>query len=89
MEVPFWKSIIHTSARLYEILQLGYYEVDFVLDIDKGPVILEANARPGLAIQIANRLGPAGSLQQVDTLLQRPASLDEGIDMLEAINNIQ
>jgi len=27
------------------------------LDADGGPLILEANARPGLSIQIANRCG--------------------------------
>lgn len=40
-------------------LELGYLGVDFVLDAQLGPVALEANARPGLAIQIANRAGLA------------------------------
>jgi D-alanine-D-alanine ligase-like ATP-grasp enzyme len=31
--------------------------VDLVLDRDQGAMVLEANARPGLAIQIANRHG--------------------------------
>jgi hypothetical protein len=31
--------------------------VDMVLDQDKGPMILELNARPGLNIQIANDCG--------------------------------
>ena len=36
---------------------LGYIGVDIVLDRDLGPLVLELNARPGLAIQIANRQG--------------------------------
>jgi D-alanine-D-alanine ligase-like ATP-grasp enzyme len=31
--------------------------VDIVLDAQQGPLILELNARPGLAIQIANGQG--------------------------------
>ena len=33
------------------------YGVDIVLDRDKGPMLLELNARPGISIQNANRLG--------------------------------
>ena len=36
---------------------LGYQGIDIVLDRDKGPLILELNARPGLAIQMANQAG--------------------------------
>ena len=41
----------------YELTGLGYIGVDVVLDRDLGPLVLELNARPGLAIQIANRQG--------------------------------
>jgi hypothetical protein len=41
--------------------------VDFVLDAERGPVVLEANARPGLAIQIANRTGLLTALRAVET----------------------
>ena len=33
------------------------FATDVVLDRDLGPLVLELNARPGLAIQIANRQG--------------------------------
>jgi D-alanine-D-alanine ligase-like ATP-grasp enzyme len=36
---------------------LGYLGADIVLDHRQGPLLLEANARPGLAIQIANGQG--------------------------------
>ena len=36
---------------------MGYIGVDFVIDAKIGPVVLEANARPGLAIQVAHRIG--------------------------------
>jgi carbamoylphosphate synthase large subunit len=40
--------------------------VDIVLDKDKGPLILEMNARPGLNIQIANRAGLFPRLKMVE-----------------------
>ena len=45
------------AAKAYEVTGLGYLGADIVLDKEKGPLLLELNARPGLAIQIANRLG--------------------------------
>ena len=44
-------------CRLSHALQLGYVGVDIVLDANYGPMVLEANARPGLNIQIANNQG--------------------------------
>jgi D-alanine-D-alanine ligase-like ATP-grasp enzyme len=37
--------------------KLGYIGVDIVIDKNLGPLILEVNARPGLAIQVASGLG--------------------------------
>jgi hypothetical protein len=47
---------------------LGYLGVDIVLDACNGPLLLELNARPGLAIQLANGRGLAGRLAAVDAL---------------------
>jgi alpha-L-glutamate ligase-like protein len=55
--IPDWPRVIDIAARLSRALELGYVGVDIVLDSLRGPVVLEANARPGLAIQIANRCG--------------------------------
>ena len=55
--IPQWDTLLEISAGCYEIAKLGYLGVDIVLDKDIGPMILELNARPGLAIQIANDLG--------------------------------
>jgi hypothetical protein len=37
-----------------------------VLDKDKGPLMLELNARPGLSIQIANRNGLLPRLKHIE-----------------------
>lgn len=63
MQIPDWETIMDIAARCYELTGLGYIGVDIVLDRDRGPLILELNARPGLAIQIANRQGLLRRLQ--------------------------
>jgi len=64
--VPFWSELLTVAAKLAGVLELNYLGVDFVLDAKRGPVVLEANARPGLAIQIANRAGLLPRLRSVD-----------------------
>ena len=65
LRVPDWDTILDISARCYELTGLGYIGVDIVLDRDLGPLVLELNARPGLAIQIANRQGLLRRLQDL------------------------
>jgi alpha-L-glutamate ligase-like protein len=64
--VPGWPKLLAAAIHLAEGLEMGYIGVDFVLDAELGPVVLEANARPGLAIQIANRCGLLPRLKLID-----------------------
>jgi alpha-L-glutamate ligase-like protein len=66
VRIPHWDMLLHIAARCYELTGLGYIGVDLVLDKDKGPLILELNARPGLSIQIANRSGLLPRLKLVE-----------------------
>jgi alpha-L-glutamate ligase-like protein len=70
MEVPHWNEVLRMSVRLARQLELGYVGVDFVLDQARGPLVLEANARPGLAIQLANRQGLLQRLDTIDACLE-------------------
>ena len=54
------------AARCHELTGLGYLGTDIVLDRRRGPLILELNARPGLNIQIANKIGLQKRLALVD-----------------------
>ena len=47
---------------------MGYIGVDFVIDAKIGAVVLEANARPGLAIQVAHRIGLLPRLKLIDSM---------------------
>jgi alpha-L-glutamate ligase-like protein len=65
-QVPCWTEIIRMARRISKEIGLGYLGVDIVLDRRQGPLLLEANARPGLAIQIANGDGLLSRLHKVD-----------------------
>lgn len=65
-EIPFWEQILPASMRLADAIGMGYVGADFVVDVDAGPVVLEANARPGLSIQIANQEGLRRRLRYID-----------------------
>ena len=66
--IPRWDELLHMASRCYELSGLGYVGVDFVLDRNQGPMILELNARPGLSIQIANGNGLGHRLAKVQAL---------------------
>jgi alpha-L-glutamate ligase-like protein len=63
VEIPHWDKMLELAARAMDLTELGYQGIDIVLDRDRGPLILELNARPGLNIQIANRAGLAPRLK--------------------------
>lgn len=65
-EIPYWRDILEMAARCYDAVGLGYLGVDIVLDKERGPLILELNARPGLNIQIANRTGLRQRMERVE-----------------------
>jgi alpha-L-glutamate ligase-like protein len=64
--VPYWEQMLLIAATAMDMTGLGYLGVDLVIDRACGPVLLELNARPGLAIQLANGAGLWNRLSQVD-----------------------
>lgn len=66
IEVPYWNDHLEIVYKICEITHLNYVGTDIVLDKNKGALLLEINARPGLAIQIANRVGLESRLKIVD-----------------------
>ncbi len=57
------------ATRSYEMTESGYLGADIVLD--KGPLILELNARSGLVIQVANNNGLVSRVEQVEAELKK------------------
>jgi alpha-L-glutamate ligase-like protein len=65
LRIPFWKDILLLAVKAQEISKLGFLGVDIAIDKEKGPLILELNARPGLSIQLANLSGLKERLERV------------------------
>jgi alpha-L-glutamate ligase-like protein len=68
LEIPHWDFILESSAKAFEVTGLGYLGVDMVIDADRGPLILEMNARPGLNIQIANGTGLRSRISRIEAI---------------------
>ncbi|MBC8430871.1 MAG: alpha-L-glutamate ligase-like protein [Desulfobacterales bacterium] len=66
VKIPNWNKLLTIAAQCSELTGLGYIGADLVLDKNKGPLILELNARPGLNIQIANNSGLLSRLKMVE-----------------------
>jgi alpha-L-glutamate ligase-like protein len=74
LEIPHWDFILESAARGYEVTGLGYLGVDMVIDADRGPLMLEMNARPGLNIQIANRTGLSTRIRRIEEIYDPAAT---------------
>lgn len=83
VSIPGWTSLLKLAARCYQLTGLGYQGVDIVIDREKGPMILELNARPGLAIQIANRDGLRPRLQIVEQCYRDLKTAEDRVDFAQ------
>lgn len=68
IQIPYWNEILEIALKCQKASKLGYVGVDIALDIEKGPVVFELNARPGLGIQVANQAGLRWRLEKVKDL---------------------
>lgn len=85
LKVPFWREHLIIGALAYDMTGLGYLGADIVLDKNRGPMMLEINARPGLAIQIANGRGLKTRLKEIDKNYPTGLSAQERVDFV--LNN--
>lgn len=85
IQIPGWDGLLMLAARCHELVALGYLGVDIVLDRDLGPLVLELNARPGLAIQLANRRGLRHGLRRIDALEAIPIDARERVEIGQRI----
>ncbi|HTK03846.1 MAG TPA: sugar-transfer associated ATP-grasp domain-containing protein [Alphaproteobacteria bacterium] len=83
IKIPNWTSILETAVNAQIASGLGYIGVDMVLDPEKGPMVLELNAQPGLGIQLANMEGLKSRLDRVDDLEVKDA--EHGVKIAKAL----
>jgi alpha-L-glutamate ligase-like protein len=89
VQLPNWDGFMKLAADCYDLCGLGYIGVDMVLDQNKGPLILELNARPGLNIQIANDCGLTHRAQAVERHLEQLALNGERDSAQERVRFVQ
>ena len=78
--IPDWRKMLRLAAECHDLTGLGYLGADLVVDRHRGPLLLELNARPGLAIQVANGAGLVPRLEAVETLDPIPRDPETRID---------
>lgn len=83
IKVPFWTTCLETAVKAQMVSGLGYLGVDIVLHPEKGPMVLELNAQPGLQIQLANMTGLKKRLERVEDLEVRDA--EHGVKIAKAL----
>ena len=89
LRIPDWDRLLLAAMNLGDALEMGYIGVDFVLDEALGPVVLEANARPGLAIQIANRSGLLRRLEMVDAHADALATHESRLELTARLAEVR
>jgi alpha-L-glutamate ligase-like protein len=85
VDLPDWHDVLEGAMKLSDALEMGYVGIDFVIDADTGPVVLEANARPGLAIQLAHRQGILPRLKYIDSLTELDRTGENRWEVIETI----
>jgi len=80
VQIPNWDELLRIAAQSYELTGLGYQGIDLVLDSERGPLMLELNARPGLNIQIANGEGIANRLELIKANIDKLSTLDDRVN---------
>ena len=85
IQAPYWDDILLMAAKSYEVTGLGYIGVDIVLDREKGPLLLELNARPGISIQIANRRGLRFVLEKAMALGETKRTPEERVAVAKTL----
>ena len=84
--IPYWDDLKLMAAKSYDVVGLGYLGVDIVIDKERGPLVLELNARPGLSIQTANSAGLIPRLQAIDQLDLKNKTAEERIKFVSNNN---
>lgn len=83
VQIPDWDEVLEVALDTARAVDLGYCRVDIALHPERGPVVLEINAQPGLKIQLANMRPLRRRLERVEGL--RVTSRRQGIEIAKAL----
>jgi len=85
VQIPGWDEILLMTARCHDLVELGFLGVDIVLDRELGPMMLEMNARPGLSIQVANKVGLLPRLRALEAVSSISGSMEERVRLAKSL----
>lgn len=66
IEIPYWEDALRVAVRTANATGLIYMGVDLFLHPEKGPMVAEVNAYPGLSIQLCNHDGLRFRLERLE-----------------------
>jgi alpha-L-glutamate ligase-like protein len=81
--IPDWDKVLEIAIKATQASGLAFCGVDLFLHKDKGPMVVELNAAPGLSIQAANRAGLRRRLERVEDL--NVLSPEHGVKIAKAL----
>ncbi|MBP7768596.1 hypothetical protein KA082_02055 [Candidatus Woesebacteria bacterium] len=68
LKIPLWQKTLQVAVEAADAAGLAFCGVDLFISEERGPLIVELNANPGLSIQLANRAGMRRRLERVKDL---------------------
>jgi len=77
LRIPYWNKILTYAIQAQQATHLNFAAIDFLIDAELGPMIVEMNARAGLSIQLANDDGLRWRLRKAMGL--KVTSIEKGI----------
>jgi alpha-L-glutamate ligase-like protein len=83
IKIPSWDLVLETAVKAQEVSHLDYLGVDIVIHPERGPMVLELNAQPGLQIQLANGAGLKKRLERVEDL--EVTDVERGVRIAKAL----
>ncbi|HCC84664.1 MAG TPA: hypothetical protein DEP87_03195 [Candidatus Pacebacteria bacterium] len=83
IKIPFWSALLKTAVEAAVAANLAFAGVDLFVHEEKGPMVVELNANPGLSIQNANHAGLGRRLERVTDLNVRDA--EHGVKISQAL----
>lgn len=82
VKIPNWDEILLIASRCQYFTNLGFAAIDIALD-KSGPILLEINARSGLAVQVANMAPLRKRLERIEGI--KVASPEKGVRIAQDI----
>ncbi len=81
--VPDWGKILKLAVETQIASKLSFLSVDFLIDKERGPLVLELNDQPGLSIQLANHAGLKKRLERIEGL--EIDTMEQGVNVARTL----